>query len=154
MAEAIPLRRPATDSKADTLRLLGELERKVLWLSSWTIHHANHLRPNRDGLKVGGHQASSASCATILTALFFHALRAELHDKGLATGQGDEGGFAPSLPSNAAAIETVLRAIERAGYHALAPSEDEHHHHATVSERELTLWRRRLIVGVLLLGAA
>ncbi|MFO0997134.1 MAG: transketolase [Alphaproteobacteria bacterium] len=77
MAEAIPLRRPATDSKADTLRLLGELERKVLWLSSWTIHHANHLRPNRDGLKVGGHQASSASCATILTALFFHALRAE-----------------------------------------------------------------------------
>jgi enolase len=46
----------------------------------------------------------------------FHALRAELHDKGLATGQGDEGGFAPSLPSNAAAIETVLRAIERARY--------------------------------------
>jgi enolase len=46
----------------------------------------------------------------------FHALRAELHDKGLATGQGDEGGFAPSLASNAAAIETVLRAIERAGY--------------------------------------
>jgi enolase len=46
----------------------------------------------------------------------FHALRAELHDKGLATGQGDEGGFAPSLPSNAAAIETVLRAIERAKY--------------------------------------
>jgi enolase len=46
----------------------------------------------------------------------FHALRAELHDRGLATGQGDEGGFAPSLESNEAAIETVLRAIERAGY--------------------------------------
>jgi enolase len=46
----------------------------------------------------------------------FHALRAELHDRGLATGQGDEGGFAPSLPSNEAAIEVVLRAIERAGY--------------------------------------
>jgi len=46
----------------------------------------------------------------------FHALRAELHDKGHATGQGDEGGFAPSLPSNEAAIELVLRAIERAGY--------------------------------------
>jgi enolase len=46
----------------------------------------------------------------------FHALKAELHDRGLATGQGDEGGFAPSLPSNAAAIETVLRAVERAGY--------------------------------------
>jgi enolase len=46
----------------------------------------------------------------------FHALRLELHDRGLATGQGDEGGFAPSLASNAEAIETVLRAIERAGY--------------------------------------
>jgi enolase len=46
----------------------------------------------------------------------FHALRAELHDKGHATGQGDEGGFAPSLASNQAAIELVLAAIERAGY--------------------------------------
>jgi enolase len=46
----------------------------------------------------------------------FHALRAVLHDGGYATGQGDEGGFAPSLASNAAAIETVLQAVERAGY--------------------------------------
>ena len=46
----------------------------------------------------------------------FHALKAELHDQGLATGQGDEGGFAPTLPSNQAAIETVLRAVGRAGY--------------------------------------
>ncbi len=46
----------------------------------------------------------------------FHALRSELHDRGFATGQGDEGGFAPSLASNQAAIETVLRAVERAGY--------------------------------------
>ncbi|MCY7417687.1 MAG: phosphopyruvate hydratase, partial [Chloroflexi bacterium] len=46
----------------------------------------------------------------------FHALRAQLHDMGFSTGQGDEGGFAPSLASNAAAIETVLKAIERAGY--------------------------------------
>ena len=51
----------------------------------------------------------------------FHALRAELHEKGFATGQGDEGGFAPSLASNEAAIETVVRAIERAGYR---PGED------------------------------
>jgi enolase len=49
------------------------------------------------------------------------ALRAELHDGGHATGQGDEGGFAPSLPSNAAAIEVVLKAVERAGYR---PGED------------------------------
>jgi enolase len=46
----------------------------------------------------------------------FHALRAVLHDGGFATGQGDEGGFAPSLASNAGAIETVLQAVERAGY--------------------------------------
>lgn len=46
----------------------------------------------------------------------FHALRAELHEQGHATGQGDEGGFAPSLASNQAAIEVVLKAIERAGY--------------------------------------
>jgi pyruvate dehydrogenase E1 component len=57
------------------LRILAELERKVLWLASWTIHHANHLRDNVDGLKVGGHQASSASVAAIMTALYFHTLR-------------------------------------------------------------------------------
>ena len=41
--------------------ILKQLERKLLWLSSWMIHNANHIRPNRDGLKVGGHQASCAS---------------------------------------------------------------------------------------------
>jgi enolase len=46
----------------------------------------------------------------------FHALKAVLHEAGHATGQGDEGGFAPSMPSNEAAVETVLRAVERAGY--------------------------------------
>src|SRR4249919_2893360 len=60
---------------ADELRILGELEKKVLWLASWTIHHANHIRASSDGLKVGGHQASSASLATIMTALYFHVLR-------------------------------------------------------------------------------
>jgi enolase len=47
----------------------------------------------------------------------FHALKKSLHEAGFATGQGDEGGFAPSLASNQAAIEQVLRAIELAGYH-------------------------------------
>jgi pyruvate dehydrogenase E1 component len=60
---------------SDDLRLLAELERKVLWLASWTIHHANHVRANVDGLKVGGHQASSASLASVMTALYLHALR-------------------------------------------------------------------------------
>ncbi|HEX4041625.1 MAG TPA: transketolase [Xanthobacteraceae bacterium] len=57
------------------LSILAALERKVLWLASWTIHHANHLRESADGLKVGGHQASSASLATVMTALYFHTLR-------------------------------------------------------------------------------
>src|SRR5262244_4474561 len=59
----------------DDLAMLRELERKVLWLASWTIHHANHVRENTDGLKIGGHQASSASLATIMTALYFGILR-------------------------------------------------------------------------------
>ena len=66
-----------TIAPVQRLRLLRELERKVLWLSAWTIHHANHLRPNRDGLKVGGHQASCASLATVMTALYFSVLRPE-----------------------------------------------------------------------------
>jgi pyruvate dehydrogenase E1 component len=63
------------DLPAENMRILAELERKVLWLASWTIHHANHERENIDGLKVGGHQASSASVASIMTALYFHTLR-------------------------------------------------------------------------------
>ncbi len=59
------------------LDFISELDRKVHWLSAWTIHNANNIRPNRDGLKVGGHQASSASLATIMSALFFGALRPE-----------------------------------------------------------------------------
>ena len=57
------------------LEMLSALNRKVLWLSSWTIHNANHIRPNTDGLKVGGHQASSASLANIMSALYFSVLR-------------------------------------------------------------------------------
>src|SRR6476619_6357963 len=62
---------------ADDLAILGELERKVLWLASWTIHNANHLRDSSDGLKVGGHQASSASLSTIMTALYLAVLKPE-----------------------------------------------------------------------------
>ena len=53
---------------------LKDLEKKSLWLSSWMIHNANNIRENRDGLKVGGHQASSASLVTLMTALYFHEL--------------------------------------------------------------------------------
>lgn len=56
---------------------LNQLERKVRWLSTWMIHNANHIRPSADGLKVGGHQASSTSLSTIMTALYFVVLRPE-----------------------------------------------------------------------------
>ena len=62
---------------ASTLEMLRQLERKVLWLSSYMIHHANHEVDRGDGLKVGGHQASSASLVTLMTALYFHILRPE-----------------------------------------------------------------------------
>jgi pyruvate dehydrogenase E1 component len=59
------------------LQTLERIDERLRWLSVWTIHHANHLRESRDGLKVGGHQASCASMTTILTALYFHALKPE-----------------------------------------------------------------------------
>lgn len=54
---------------------LKTIEQRLLWLSHWMIHHANHVRPKEDGIKVGGHQASSASLVSIMTALYFSALR-------------------------------------------------------------------------------
>ena len=56
---------------------LEAVQRRVLWLATSMIHHANHVRPSVSGLKVGGHQASSASMVSIMTALYFRYLRAE-----------------------------------------------------------------------------
>ncbi|RMF16950.1 MAG: transketolase [Alphaproteobacteria bacterium] len=71
----------ATGCLDDTARIeiLEALDTAVRWLATWTIHHANYERESRDGLKVGGHQASSASSAEILTALYFEILRP--HDR-------------------------------------------------------------------------
>ena len=69
MAEAV------LAAKRQELALLRRIEERILWLASWTIHHANHLRESRDGLKVGGHQASCASMTTLMTALYMKALR-------------------------------------------------------------------------------
>ncbi len=66
---------PRSQIDPTDLMYLKQLERKLLWLSSWMIHNANHLRPSRDGLKVGGHQASSASLVTLMTALYFRILQ-------------------------------------------------------------------------------
>ncbi|WP_395622096.1 transketolase [Sphingomonas daechungensis] len=56
------------------IEALKIIDDRLRWLSAWTIHHANHIRENTDGLKVGGHQASCASMTSIMTALYFHAL--------------------------------------------------------------------------------
>ena len=65
----------ANDQPDLRLHRLAQIEQRLRWLATWTIHNANHLRENTDGLKVGGHQASSASLATIMTALYFGVLR-------------------------------------------------------------------------------
>ena len=62
--------------------------------------------------------AASFSEALRCGAEIFHTLKKVLHERKLATAVGDEGGFAPDLPSNEAALETILQAIERAGYRA------------------------------------
>ncbi len=62
---------PAVDTAT-----LATIEDRVLWLSTASIHHANKVRPNPSGIKVGGHQASSASMTTIMTALWFAFLQA------------------------------------------------------------------------------
>jgi len=53
---------------------LDAIQRRVLWLAVYMVHHANRVRPNPDGIKVGGHQASSASVVTILTELYLEFL--------------------------------------------------------------------------------
>src|SRR3974390_1389981 len=66
---------PQSPRQAETLDVLGEIERRVLWLSTAIVDHANRIRPNPSGLKVGGHQASSASMVSIMTSLWFRHLR-------------------------------------------------------------------------------
>ena len=62
--------------------------------------------------------AASFAEALRTGAEIFHSLRASLKKRGLSTGVGDEGGFAPSLKSNREALELVLEAVANAGYHA------------------------------------
>src|ERR1043165_1935988 len=62
---------PETD-----LSTLESIQDRVLWLATSIVHHANRVRNPESGLKVGGHQASSASMVSIMTALWFEHLRA------------------------------------------------------------------------------
>jgi pyruvate dehydrogenase E1 component len=77
VAEPAPSRTPLrrTPPRRSDDQALDAIARRVLWLAIRMIHEANNVRPNRDGIKVGGHQASSASVVSILTALYFRWLR-------------------------------------------------------------------------------
>ncbi|MBS1880106.1 MAG: pyruvate dehydrogenase [Actinobacteria bacterium] len=67
---------PTDPSPALDLELLELVQRRVLWLATSIVHHANKVRATPSGVKVGGHQASSASMVSIMTALYFHHLEA------------------------------------------------------------------------------
>jgi pyruvate dehydrogenase E1 component len=68
---------PPQPRAAPDLDTLRSIERRVLWLAAAIVHHANRVRENRSGVKVGGHQASSASMVSLMCALWFSELRAE-----------------------------------------------------------------------------
>jgi pyruvate dehydrogenase E1 component len=68
---------PSPPPAKPDLATLQAVERRVLWLATAIVHHANRVRENRSGVKVGGHQASSASMVSLMTALWFSELRAE-----------------------------------------------------------------------------
>lgn len=132
---------PTASATAVDLDSLARIERRVLWLSTAMIHHANRVRPNGSGVKVGGHQASSASIATIMTSLWFEHLRAEdrvsvkphaspvLHAIHYLMGELDEAhmttlrqfGGIQSYPSRAKDPDTVDYSTGSVGIGATAP---------------------------------
>ena len=63
------------DKREEKIAAIETLDARLRWLSSWIVHNANHIRHKRDGMKVGGHQASCASMTAIMAAIYFHALR-------------------------------------------------------------------------------
>jgi enolase len=102
-------------------RYLGGVGSRILPVPQFNIlNGGKHAQDSTDFQEFMAIPVGVASFAEALRAgsEVFHALRSILHDEGFATGQGDEGGFAPSLASNQAAVEVILRAIEKAGYRA------------------------------------
>lgn len=132
---------PSSDGLSDRVSVLSHIERRVLWLATSMVHHANRVRPNPSGLKVGGHQASSASLATIMTELWFEQLGPEdrvsvkphaspvLHAINYLLGElGDENmttlrefGGLQSYPSRSKDPDTVDYSTGSVGIGATAP---------------------------------
>jgi enolase len=105
-------------------RYLGGVGARILPVPMFNIlNGGKHAQDSTDFQEFMVMPIGAATYAEALRsgAEIFAALRSILHADGHATGQGDEGGFAPSLSSNEAAVEVILRAIEKAGYR---PGED------------------------------
>ncbi|MBW4780704.1 pyruvate dehydrogenase [Rhodococcus fascians] len=129
------------DSVTGGRETLHDISERVLWLSTSMIHHANRIRPNPTGLKVGGHQASCASMVTIMTSLWFEQLEAGdrvsvkphaspvLHAINYLLGELDENylttlrsyGGLQSYPSRAKDPDTVDYSTGSVGIGATAP---------------------------------
>ncbi len=109
----------ATSHELPLYRYLGGVGARILPVPQFNIlNGGKHATDSTDFQEFMVMPVGVASFPDALRAgaEIFAALRTILHDEGHATGQGDEGGFAPSLPSNEAAVEVILRAIEKAGY--------------------------------------
>jgi enolase len=109
----------ATSHELPLYRYLGGVGARILPVPMFNIlNGGKHAQDSTDFQEFMVMPVGLASFPEALRAgaEIFAALRAILHAEGHATGQGDEGGFAPSLASNEAAVEVILRAIERAGY--------------------------------------
>jgi enolase 1/2/3 len=109
----------AADAGLPLYRWLGGDEARTLPVPLMNVINGGAHAQNRLDLQefmVVPAEAETFSEALRIGAEVFHALNAVLHEGGLATGVGDEGGFAPDLESTAAAIEAVLEAAERAGH--------------------------------------
>jgi enolase len=148
----------AAEAGAPLYRYLGGEEARTLPVPMMNVinggaHAQNSLDLQEFMVVPAG--AESFAEALRLGVETFHALKAVLHERGLATAVGDEGGFAPDLPSSEAALEAILEAVERAGHAgrvavALDPAASELYADGvyrfegrTCDGRELVaLWRR------------
>ena len=114
-------RAAAADSKKTLYKYLSTEEKAVMPVPMMNIINGGSHADNSVDLQefmimpVG---ASSLTEAVRYGAEVFHELKKVLHSRGLNTAVGDEGGFAPDLPSNESAIEVILEAIKNAGYEA------------------------------------
>mgnify|MGYP003694755739 CR=1 FL=1 len=93
--------------------VLGQVERRVLWLSTAIVHHANRVRPNPLALKVGGHQASSASMVSIMTRAVVSPPAAQRPGVGQAARLA--GAARDQLPARRAATESYLTRLREFG---------------------------------------